>query len=184
MNYTEQTADSIRYCLLEGNIDHSQFTILKTKKILWNDLELNLHILGESHFIQFVSQNDILNEICPCTDFVTSPKEKVIFNDLLPNIEKESISAEYSGYAYTFHSEYHNWEEGMQLLNECILKEAQNDEVIESSYIFPTTDGESVLPITQVFITTNEDLGVHTFHTYPNEKIIVFTSSKITKKVV
>jgi len=177
MQYIEQSAGSIRLCVVKGSFDYAQLTILSEENITWNNILVRIGVLGESHFIQFTTGIEVLNEVCACISVVTLEESEVFVNDFLPNVNEKSLTTHFSDFVYTFDFGYHTWEKGIKLLGKLTERDREEKNVFEITHTFPANNKKCAEPVTQIFVIQKEILQISTFHTYPNEQIIVSTKS-------
>lgn len=181
MEYLDQTTDDIRLFLVEGDFNKDQFKILKEDHFSWKNLVVNFGILGESHFINLTNEkNESFTEICACTDAVfNSEKSTLHVSDFVNKIGNLPVLLQWDGFAYAFDSkciEYARGERGLLDLRSVRSK----DDVMSLEYKFPAKWFFQKKPVTEVYIKkTNDSLFIRTAHTYPNDKLAVFTNSAL-----
>ena len=180
MNYQDQTSDSIRIFLVDGETNKKQFTILKEETFNWRGFNVTYGILGESHFISFEKDNISFSEICACSDAkFDSSKTTIIKSDFLSELKDLPIVHLWNDFVYTFHFINIEYSRGKRGLNDLQLVKANNG-IRSLEHYFPGKTFLHKKAITGVYIKEVEDsLFIRTVHTYPNDKLAVFTNSSL-----
>jgi hypothetical protein len=176
MEYTEQSAGSIRLYLTKGDPDLQQFTTLARASCMHSDMSVEFGILGESHFVSFLLGANRLTEVCACTDVKIPSSAECIAYDFLPNLEEDPITTSFATYHYSFTYKYMNWEKGSIRLEELHSKHRE-DNAQKLTYLFPSPDPDVDPATTKVYVTLDKSIITETVHTYPNEEVMVFTES-------
>jgi hypothetical protein len=178
MDYADQTSGAIRLYLTEGNFDLEQLTILKKESLQCGEFVVDFGILGASHFVQFRYGKEVLSEVCACTEAIVPDNAKLLENDFLPNLHSVPLLVQFLIFQYSFNFTYVNWQEGgkrLTLLRNSSMK--SNNSIGVLDYTFPKLNDSDEHPVTEVYVSFNSDIEVHTVHTYPNEDMMVFTES-------
>lgn len=180
MNYTDQTTDDIRLFLVEGDFGKEQFNVLEENTIKWRNLDVNYGILGESHFVNVSNGTDLFTEICACTSATfDTAKSTVHVSDFVSNILNLPIIQTWKEYTYAFNYiciEYSRGERGVSDLRSV----KANEDIHSLAYTFPSKNIFHKKPVTEVYLKKTEDsLFIRTVHTYPNDKLAVFTNSAL-----
>lgn len=177
LKYIDQTAGSILLYLTKGDFNFSQFSILCTKQTAFNDIQIEIGILSESHFVRLQTPEETLNEICACTTADLNSDLTVLKKDLLANVDTP-VTTTVGQYQYSLDFEYCTWEKGVAILNK--LRQLAEDREVEAlTFEFPSDNFDLDKPVTELFVSKGPALQFDSFHTYPEEKIIVHTHSTL-----
>ncbi len=178
MEYTDQTSGAIRLYLSRGDFNIDQFILIKEYTLEHNGITIRFGILGESHFIRFEKDGEVLNEICACVDAHIENPEQLIAHDFLPNLHTIPVAAAFSGHMYSFTFTYADWHHGEELLT--TLRNTLSENTRTLTHVFPKHDTIDHEAVTELYLTLDETVTLKSVHTYPNEHMMVFTESTIT----
>ncbi len=179
IDYTNQSAGSIRFYLFRGDFEMSQFTVLEHTSVVHNDVHLNIAILGESHFVRIEHAGQIISEICACSDVRVDNPENLIAHDFLPNIHSVPVTSTLHKRQYSFTFSYENWKRGTEHLAD--LRSNMSDmHAISLKHIFPSRDYIQEEATTEIYTVLKDEIRTYTVHTYPNEHVMVFTESRLS----
>jgi len=180
MNYQDQTANSIRIFLIDGEPNIEQFTVLKEDSFEWNSITVGFGILGESHFITFAKNNLQFSEICACTEAVfDSDKSAVVDSGFLSELSDLPLMHTLDTFSYSFDFTCVDYNDVKKELEE-IQSVKSNNSVRCLEYHFPGRTFFHKKAITGVYIKeTADSLIIRTIHTYPNEKLAICTNSSL-----
>lgn len=176
MKYIEQTHKDLRLYLLEDSPDKSIFTIISESSFQESIFDINFGILAESHFVTVKTGNNIIAEICACTDFDVPN----IANSLLTKIGDTNKVTETETLKHSFNYKVHNMAVG-----KVKLKALQSKRPHPYSYYldhcFPSSKPGEESPVTEIYVTIDKDVLIESVHTYPNKDAMVFTTSTISQ---
>lgn len=178
MEYAEQTSGAIRLYLTEGNFDINQLLVVKRQALTHKDIAINFGVLATSHFVQFTYRDEILSEVCACSDAIVPDNTKLLEYDFLPNLHNMPLSAQFLIFPYTFNFTYIDWNEGMKRLK-LLRNKKGSGSVATLGHTFPKSDEHEDNPVTEIYVDCDGIIQVHTVHTYPNEDMMVFTESAL-----
>ena len=181
MEYTDQTSGAIRLYLAKGGFDIGQFAILREATLVYEGITIRFGILGESHFIEFSRNGEILSEICACVEAAQVDRTRLIAHDFLPNLHAIPVTTNFHNHSYAFTFTYADWHHGEAMLQ--ALRESGGAEHVHTlTYTFPSHDDIPHEAVTELYLTTNDTITLKTVHTYPNEHMMVFTESTLVPK--
>ncbi len=175
MEYIDQSAQSIRYSLIEGAVPKAAFRILEEQTIEWNGLTITPAILGESHLIVFQSGLERLNEICACSPIEIDSSYQIHQSEVLLTNLPQPLTHVWSGYQYRFNYKLVPLEE--EKTHHDSFVRSENSAICEE-FVFPTMVSNLSRPATTVCVKgVGTDLHTFTSHSYPNENRTVITNS-------
>lgn len=185
--YQDQSATALRYALVLGNVDESQFHVLQRRTLeLGGSLRAEAAIIGGSHFIKVFTPHGVFTEVFACTEVeATQPAVRI---GPIDNIRTRRMEHALFGGSvhYDFELDVCAWEdvEIKWVLNE-VLSAYRMSEWYEMRVDFPSAPGDSRVPYTFVFLgyDANQRIVVTTIHAYPNENTSVVTRTVITGEV-
>ena len=189
MNYLEQTANTIRIFLVEGNFSKEQFNLLKESSCTWKNILINFGILGESHFVNFLhTERDVptsFTEICACTSASFNPETSTLhLSNYLSELPMTPITQIWNAYTYTFVHKKVKYNDSKKLVANLLAQKSKSDTVL-LEYTFPGKTFFHTKPLTAIGITTTDtEISIQTVHTYPNENISVFTNSTLKSSTI
>ncbi len=177
MEYTDQTSGAIRLYLSRGDFNIVQFMVLKEQMLEHAGIKIRFGILGESHFIRFEKDGEVLNEICACVDADITHPERLVAHDFLPNLHTVPVTTTFGDHSYSFTFTYANWHHGEEILAALRHNTAVNTHTL--THIFPKHDAVDHEAVTELYLSLEETITFKTVHTYPNEHMMVFTGCSI-----
>lgn len=154
--------------------------MLKEDSFVWRDITVNFGILGESHFVHFSKPNESFAEICACVPAqFDADKTTILTSGFISHFSNLPIIQQWDGYAYAFDYRCIEYKRGEKGLADLRSVKSKND-VVSLEYHFPGKTFFHKKAVTEVYIKkTNDSLFVRTVHTYPNDKLAVFTNSAL-----
>jgi hypothetical protein len=154
MQYINQSYQDLHLTLVE-DVSLDDFTLLESKTIKHYALDIDLHIIGESHIIRYKINDMEFYEIFACK---TINNNNVIFSkniQELSHFKLQNLNYQFDVKIYTEEKEILDF-----------------DEVIE--FIFPKGSR------TAIWLTKNKkNIKIVTLHSYLNEGKYIYTESKI-----
>ena len=175
--YSDESAMNLCLTLVKGDVDCSQFTILKMSQINKPGLQIEAGIIGASHFFAFDLGDQRLHEVFACTAVHTdSPKA---YYGPLQDVSRK-VELVLGKVVYSFCSRLTVWEEGLSEL-ECIEQQARsNSNQIGLVQQFPGKGKvQQSKTILWLRLESENKVRMDTVHSYPNERRIVFTTTNI-----
>lgn len=173
IEFQDQFASTLLYCLYNGLIDVSDLTILTEKTYVCHEHTIRIGIIGASHFLQLSNNTHSVNvtEVFACKQ-PTTKSEPYFYLPLSHCLKKREILFRDHGLQYKTKIYDYDWEYGFKDLN--LNKEKQHLDYLE--YNFPGyKDACTVL-----FLDKNsQEIKLSTFHCYPNEKRVIKTETII-----
>ncbi len=183
--YLDQSAHALCLNVVYGDINTTQFTILQQDSFVSRNgkLEVRTGIIGGSHFVS-VSNGDIeLHEVFACVEVVTTGMKAFCGN--LDSIKDKVLWQWGNQVRYEFQPELVY---GVEAINRLTELEERANRVNEQPYgigmqfVFPSVGETIFLPKTILVVEIDDvcdSFAITTAHAYPNEKIAVFTKSKM-----
>jgi len=171
--FVDQSSNILEYNLFDHRIDTSQFTVLESRKLTLAGLELEIGIIGESHFLCI---EDFFSEVLACVD----PKETAFFSEEI-NEDRVSFVNDFHGLEISTLVFKYSLEDSSEDID-FILNFFKQKSIL--SYTFPRCpDTEYPFdPITALSIEEdNNEITIMTLHAYPNEGKIVYSATQITQ---
>jgi len=182
MVYIDQSAKELRLNLVDGQLDKAPLSVLVTDNNVLGSIDIEVGIIGASHFVSFLVKKEYFNEIFACIELPESGNRCFVgkvFNKAEPiKYFKKGV------FSYEFTSEILDWNTKTQIKYknfEKQVEEASNDKKrIGLSYIFPSAKNDKFYAKTEVMVYRTDDaIVVKSLHAYPNEDKCVFTKSTI-----
>ncbi|MFW6287146.1 MAG: DUF2617 family protein [bacterium] len=178
--YKEQSVAELQYKLLGSSQVISELNILNNKYLDWQGININFSIIGSSHFVQLSRKTKEarinLIELLACVE--SKVEEKSV-------IEQKKV-ADYVNYKYIYEiSNRFIYSFCSKLIKDHVDSyQGFREKYIKSSnyldYIFPSNNG---LAITSIEILQDTDrLSWVTYHSYPEEHMIIKTDSFIERR--
>ena len=176
MVYSDESAMNLCLTLVKGDVDCSQFTILKMSEINKPGLQIEAGIIGASHFFAFDLGDQRLHEVFACTA-VHTDSPRAYYGPLHVSGKVELVLGKV---LYSFCSRLTVWEEGLTEL-ECIEQQARsNSNQIGLVQQFPGKGNvQQSKTILWLRLESKINVRMDTVHSYPNERQIVFTTTNI-----
>lgn len=178
IKYQKQSPSVLKYQFITKDLDY-KFNVLENKQIRWQDLILDFSIIGSSHFVKIKTDSD--NNIMELIACVES-------EDIALNTDQQIKLLDYPDFYYNINCcGNYNYSFFAEIFRERIgdYQEFQREYICDNIdeymyYIFPSPDG---LAITSIEIKQNHDrLLWITYHSYPEEKVIVKTRSILERR--
>ena len=180
--YIDQSANELRLNLVYSKLDKSDLNVLISKSITFNDIDIEVGIIGASHFLTVKYNDKEFSEVFACLELNNTTQKCIVkkANELLLST-KEVINNDLQ---YEFSLKILNWYE----FSEKKYKQFTEDTVLYSkgenslglSHVFPYKKDDKYVAKTEVFCIQKEKrIIVETLHSYPNEEKLVFTKTVI-----
>lgn len=173
--YKKQLVTGLKYKLLLSPDLNIRFKILKSRVIDWQGVTLDFSIIGSSHFVKINTANkNKLIELIACTESGNTAAGMVVQQDRLVNFPNYRFAIRFNSfYQYSFSSQ--SIEDSVRDDQEFRRKYIDNSCDIYFEYIFPSIED---LAVTSIEIKRgNKQLSWVTYHSYPDEKMIIRTQS-------
>lgn len=182
--YVDQSASGLRFYLISEAVDVSPFVVIKTTEFQWNHQQIEMGILGASHFLRIDrGEGRHLSEIFACAemDFSTSFIKSAPFLDLPAQVQVEQ-----GGVRYRFVPRLMSWGNGAERLaslRERIAHAIPSQRTWGLEHEFPRLPGtpENTPPLTLMWARVGGQFTLETAHCYPNDGQIVFTTTTLSK---
>ena len=181
IEHKDQSFRVLGFALVHGPLNQDQFTILSNHRIQVGAVNVYSGIIGESHFVSVQNGNSVpVHEVFACVDVQEDP---IVALSSPISLEHglSSVMIPESGVGYSFTPTVVDWVDAQaQLVGlELRIRQASSEQVIGLCYDFPCNDGDNHVPKTLVHVDVGEEVvQVNTAHSYPNDEIVVFTSSE------
>lgn len=158
MEYIEQSYKDLNLTISK-NIDLNDFTLLVSKDIRIGDINISLHIIGESHIIKYTTGDKYFYEIFACKIL---DDQEVLLSKSISKLTKESFPL--NGKQYSF---------------EVFIKDQLSENILEGyeeylEFIFPKGSKTALWVKGE-----NKTLLIKTLHSYQNENKYIYTSTTI-----
>lgn len=175
--YQDQSALSLCHTVIEGGVDMENFHVLKTLEVVRGNLKARLSIIGASHVAVFSWPGFKLTEIFACID--ASKMGKVIHFHKQTQ-QSLSLTEHFEGaFRYEFQSEIRTKDEDKGFI--AVLEESlkRNDGLVCE---FPQGNlpdkPKTIIALRGKF---KEELTILTAHSYPNERLNVYTETTVRR---
>ena len=176
MKYVEQDYQYLRLILTEQKLPEDKFSLVSKTSYSNNKIDIEFGILAESHFVTIQTKKVIFTEICACSNVSI---ENVQTNKLT-DIGSKTQLIETEAYHYEFMCEKTSTKTGAVKLK-ALQKNRSHPGCQYLNHSFPGTQTEPSA-LTEIHITIDKDLIIESVHSYPNDNIMVFTTSVLTFK--
>ena len=185
MHYIDQSASGLRYFLVGADVNVEPFQIIDRISLDWFDHQLELGILGASHFLKIkFAGGQTLSEVFACADINLHEcyLKSAPFRDL-----PAQVIVSKDQYEYAFVPRLVTWSDGadeLARLRHAIRASAPKSEQWGLAHQFPSLEGDDMSkpPLTLMYIELGSTLTLQTAHCYPNEEQIVFTATTLALK--
>ena len=183
--YKDESATDLRLHLIPGLVEKSRFSILKQGDLRLGDLLIKAHIIGASHMIHYDIQGRRLTEVLACsggaelddniywgsTNKVGGKVDLTLCHDL----------------EYSSRIDRTDWRQAADVrrdLEQDVALAANRLNEIGLSFRFPRPDDSTPAPETLVWVRASDhaSVDVRTAHSYPLERSLVLTSTRIRLK--
>jgi hypothetical protein len=179
IEYIDQGVEDMRLHLVVGDYTLEQFTVLRSRNVMWKEARVDFAVLGESHIVSLKIGDFLFSEICACSPALFPKATSVLLSEQVTEIDKTPKIFKIGPIEYMFSYECINYKDGKNKLRK--LRELNKSTGHALSYSFPKHTFFSENAVTEVYL--RESLGglhAQTVHTYPNLKQMVFTESFIS----
>lgn len=177
--YKKQSVTGLEYKLLLSPDLNIKFNILKNRVIDWQGVTLDFSIIGSSHFVKVdTADENKLIELIACIESKDTADGVVVQQDRLANFPDYIFARRFNGsYQYSFSSQ--SIEDSVRDDQEFRKKYIDNSCDIYLEYIFPSIED---LAVTSIEVTRGDrQLSWVTYHSYPEEKMIIRTQSRLER---
>lgn len=181
--YVDQSASGLRFYLVRDRVDVSPFTVIKETSFRWNHLDVDMGILGASHFLRINDRLFSLSEIFACATI--EHQKPFVQAAPFPDLPSQ-IQVPFEHFLYRFKPRLVSWESGVKelgILRAAIARSGSRTRTYGLEHQFPSLPGdeETKPPLTLVYAKVGGQLTLKTAHCYPNEGQIVFTTTTLNK---
>lgn len=180
--YVDQSPDALGLVVAGGRLDPSQFHVLATTGLTRGNLEVELGIIGASHYLLFEHEGQAISEVLACVK-VESPLSLTRVEDFL---DGQIVEGGSTNLDYRFQAHRIGWEEGQDerfRIRKLATEYAQQQGGLGLQETFPAAEGAPAgETIVAGRLEDGQHLQVETLHSYPNEESIVVTRTEITIK--
>jgi hypothetical protein len=174
MQYIDQHHNALRLYVTIHPLPEKQFSVIAEHLFDFKEYNIALGILSESHYVTIHHNNNCLTEIFACSDADISYEIKKSFTELT-----EPVTVELNDLTYSFTTSTVSFSAGASLLAALHQKRAL-PEVHYLAHEFPTVTPKETPGQTEIYITTTGDqFIIQSIHSYPNEDVMVFTTSHL-----
>ena len=177
--YKKQSVTGLEYKLILSPESNFNFNILKNRLIDWQGVTLDFSIIGSSHFVKINTGNrNKLIELIACTEPGDTDLRTIVQQGKLADSTDYRYSRRFNSfYKYSFTSK--SIEDCLRDSEEFRRKYLDNTAEIYLEYVFPSVEN---LAVTSIEITGgNDELSWVTYHSYPEEKMIIKTRSTLER---
>ena len=184
--YKDEAATDLRLHLIPGLVEKSRFSILKQGDLLLGDLRIEAHIIGASHMIHYDIQGRRLTEVLACTGGATELDANVYWEPANKAGGHVDVTLCHD-LEYSSRIERTDWNRAADVrrdLEQDIVLAADRFNEIGLTFRFPRPDDSTPAPETLVWVRASDDasVDVRTAHSYPVERSLVLTSTRIRLK--
>ena len=184
--YKDESATDLRLHLIPGLVEKSRFSILKQGDLLLGNLHIEAHIIGASHMIHYDIQGRRLTEVLACSDGTTKLDDNVYWGPTDKAGGKVDLTLCHD-LEYSSRIERTDWNRAADVrrdLEQDIVLAADRFNEIGLSFRFPRPDDSTPAPETLVWVRASDhaSVDVRTAHSYPLERSLVLTSTRIRLK--
>ena len=184
--YKDESATDLRLHLIPGLVEKSRFSILKQGDLLLGNLHIEAHIIGASHMIHYDIQGRRLTEVLACSDGTTKLDDNVYWGPTDKAGGKVDLTLCHD-LEYSSRIDRTDWRQAADVrrdLEQDIALAADRFNEIGLSFRFPRPDDSTPAPETLVWVRASDDasVDVRTAHSYPVERSLVLTSTRIRLK--
>jgi hypothetical protein len=184
LEYRANTVEELKLILTQDRIyDSSSLTVIETEKIIFDEFSLSLNIIGQSHWIELITDEGNFTEILACINTPQNDKYSVCGVDKLRNFsfEKKIFSKFiYSCQTWIFDANLRVQEK----IEKRVGKSFSKKDYLFLSAVYPKSKISSIkiCPLTTIECRKNEfGANIDTLHLYPDESRIVYSSSLIRR---
>lgn len=182
--YVDQSASGLRFYLVRDYVDVSPFTVIAETSFRWNHLDIDMGILGASHFLRINDKATPVSEIFACAELMH--EKPFVRAAPFPDLPSQ-IQVPFENLFYRFIPRLVSWEDGQEelaILRTAIARSGNKTRTHGLEHQFPSLPGddETKPPLTLVYAKVGGQLTLKTAHCYPNEGQIVFTTTTLNKK--
>ena len=182
--YVDQSASGLRFYLVAQAVDVTPFTVIAKTEFRWNHHEIEMGILGASHYLCIDSDDGrTLSEIFACADIDLDGSfiKSAPFFDL-----PAAVQVPFGDKHYRFSPRLVRWEDGvveLDTLRKQIARASVQQRTWGLEHQFPSLPGddETKPPLTLLWAKVGGQFTLKTAHCYPNEGQIVFTTTTMSK---
>ncbi len=173
--YKEQTIAELEYNLLLSSGLSSNFKILKNSLIRWHGIDFDFSIIGASHFVKINGGSHLqMTELLACIDSEDLAVESILEKKRLADLNNYKYCKRFKqGFIYRFNAEI--IKDKVKDQQEFVNKYRSKDYAAYLDYIFPSFNDLAITSI-EIKKEDNELLWL-TYHSYPQENIIIKTTS-------
>ena len=184
--YKDESATDLRLHLIPGLVEKSRFSILKQGDLLLGNLHIEAHIIGASHMIHYDIQGRRLTEVLACTGGGAELDDSVYWGPTNKAGGHVDVTL-CDDLEYSSRIERTDWNRAANVrrdLEQDVALAANRLNEIGLSFRFPRPDDSTPAPETLVWVRASDDasVDVRTAHSYPVERSLVLTSTRIRLK--
>ena len=184
--YKDEAATDLRLHLIPGLVEKSRFSILKQGDLFLGDLLIEAHIIGASHMIHYDVQGRRLTEVLACTGGGAELDDNVYWRPT-NKAEGHVDLTLCDDLEYSSRIERTGWNRAADVrrdLEQDVALAANRLNEIGLSFRFPRSDDSTPAPETLVWVRASDhaSVDVRTAHSYPLERSLVLTSTRIRLK--
>ena len=179
--YTDLSASSLCLTVLTGDMDALQFAVLMQERVSGFSFEVEARVIGSSHFISLKYDDLRIHEVVSCVEVeaLFTRAYSGLLKDVSNSLDLNFFSK--VSYAFTPRVIKADSEDSEPMRIERMAQSARQHEYqLGLIYEFPGIKGLA-RPKTIIWLGLDESgAKVSTIHSYPNEKNIVVTNSRIS----
>ena len=184
--YKDEAATDLRLHLIPGLVEKSRFSILEQGDLLLGDLLIEAHIIGASHMIYYDVRGRRLTEVLACTGGGAELDDNIYWGPTNKAGGRVEVTL-CDDLEYSSRIERSDWEQAADVrreLEQDVALAANRFNEIGLSFRFPRPDDSTPAPETLVWVRASDhaSVDVRTAHSYPLERSLVLTSTRIRLK--
>jgi len=160
--FSDVSIDALRLNLFRGSFNKEELLVVKNKEFKIKDYDVELAIIGASHFISFKKGKDLIfSEVFACVDIAGANQ---YIGDELKEVKTKVFDYEFKSYIF-------NIDKGKE-----IIQRFQDENILIFEFGMSKEMKESAITAL-IFKEKDGKIELETIHVYPNENRAIVTNS-------